>query len=49
MTTHRASKPVAAEARPAGRRGVAMGLSLAVLAALGWTIGMIHTLARWAL
>lgn len=48
MTTHRAPKPVAAGGRPV-ERAVTVGLALAVVAGLGWTVGMIYTLVQWPL
>ncbi|MFD7689583.1 morphogenic membrane protein MmpA [Streptomyces sp. NPDC059781] len=48
MTTHRAPEPVAADGRPA-ERAVTVGLALAVLAGLGWIVGMVYTLAEWPL
>jgi hypothetical protein len=48
MTTHRAPKPVAADGRPV-ERAVTVGLTLAVLAGLGWIAGMIYTLVEWPL
>ncbi len=47
MTTHRAPKPVAG-GRPV-ERAVTVGLALAVVAGLGWTVGMIYTLVQWPL
>ncbi|WP_193514269.1 morphogenic membrane protein MmpA [Streptomyces griseoloalbus] len=48
MTTHRAPKPVAPDGRPV-ERAVIIGLTLAVLAGLGWIVGMIYTLVEWPL
>ncbi|GAA2257984.1 hypothetical protein GCM10010415_19540 [Streptomyces atrovirens] len=48
MTTHRAAKPVAADSRPV-ERAVTVGLALAVLAGLGWIVGMVYTLVEWPL
>ncbi|MEU9138644.1 hypothetical protein AB0D33_22240 [Streptomyces sp. NPDC048404] len=47
MTTHRAPKPSAEPARPAGR-AVTAALALAVPAAVAWTAGMIYTVIVWA-
>ncbi|MGV9560075.1 morphogenic membrane protein MmpA [Streptomyces sp. NPDC003401] len=46
MTTHRAPKPLAAPDRPV-ERAVNAALVLAVLAGLGWIVGMIYTLVEW--
>ncbi|MFI6208221.1 morphogenic membrane protein MmpA [Streptomyces sp. NPDC051041] len=46
MTTHRASESAAHPDRPVGR-AVTAGLVLALLAGLGWTAGMIYTVAGW--
>ncbi|MFE9310975.1 morphogenic membrane protein MmpA [Streptomyces sp. NPDC088353] len=48
MTTHRSHKPLADPARPV-ERAVNATLILAVLAGLGWTAGMIWTVADWSL
>ncbi|MFG2510633.1 morphogenic membrane protein MmpA [Streptomyces sp. NPDC048584] len=48
MTTHRAPEPVTADGRPV-ERTVTVGLGLAVLAGLGWIVGMIYTLVEWPL
>lgn len=48
MTKHRAPKPVAAGGRPV-ERAVTVGLALAVVAGLGWIVGMIYTLVQWPL
>ncbi|QDI67822.1 hypothetical protein CD934_03425 [Streptomyces calvus] len=48
MTTHGATKSVAADGRPV-ERAVTVGLTLAVLAGLGWIVGMIYTLVEWPL
>lgn len=48
MTTHRAPKPVGADGRPV-ERAVTIGLALAVVAGLGWIVGMIYTLVQWPL
>lgn len=48
MTTHRAPKPLAAPERPV-ERAVNAALILAVLAGLGWIVGMIYTLVQWPL
>ncbi|MEU4170100.1 hypothetical protein AB0F46_24875 [Streptomyces sp. NPDC026665] len=47
MTTHRAPKPAAEPARPAGR-AVTAALLLAVPAGLAWTAGIIYTVFVWA-
>ncbi|MEV6197319.1 hypothetical protein AB0M19_33540 [Streptomyces sp. NPDC051920] len=47
MTTHRAPKPAAEPARPAGRAVTAV-LLLAVPAGLAWIGGMIYTVMVWA-
>ncbi|KUO10155.1 hypothetical protein AQJ58_21140 [Streptomyces sp. DSM 15324] len=46
MTTHRAPKPLADPDRPV-ERVVNAALILAVLAGLGWIVGMIYTLVEW--
>lgn len=46
MTAHRAPKPLTDPARPV-ERGVNAALILAVLAGLGWIVGMIYTLVQW--
>ncbi|MFF9061929.1 morphogenic membrane protein MmpA [Streptomyces sp. NPDC101213] len=46
MTTHRAPKPLAGPDRPL-ERTVNAALVLAVLAGLGWIVGMIYTLVEW--
>ncbi|MCX5267617.1 MULTISPECIES: morphogenic membrane protein MmpA [unclassified Streptomyces] len=48
MTTHRAPKPLADPDRPV-ERAVNAALILAVLAGLGWIVGMIYTLVQWPL
>ncbi|MFJ1805801.1 MULTISPECIES: morphogenic membrane protein MmpA [unclassified Streptomyces] len=48
MTTHRAPKPLADPNRPV-ERAVNAALILAVLAGLGWIVGMVYTLAQWPL
>ncbi|MER5718313.1 hypothetical protein [Streptomyces sp. NPDC002132] len=48
MTTHRIPEPPAAPALPV-RRAMNAALVLSVLAGLGWTAGMIYTLASWNL
>ncbi|MGW2046134.1 morphogenic membrane protein MmpA [Streptomyces sp. NPDC001858] len=46
MTTHRAPKPLADPDRSV-ERAVTAALILAVLAGLGWIVGMIYTLVQW--
>ncbi|GGW48479.1 hypothetical protein CP966_30895 [Streptomyces galilaeus] len=46
MTTHRAPKPLADPDRHV-ERAVNAALVLAVLAGLGWIVGMIYTLVEW--
>ncbi|MGA5517806.1 morphogenic membrane protein MmpA [Streptomyces pseudogriseolus] len=53
MPTHRTARPprsapVRTPVRPTGR-AVTLGLTLAVLAGLGWVVGMIYTLIAWPL
>ncbi|CAL9283882.1 hypothetical protein SUDANB66_00784 [Streptomyces sp. SudanB66_2053] len=53
MPTHRTARPprstpVRTPVRPTGR-AVTLGLTLAVLAGLGWVAGMIYTLIAWPL
>jgi hypothetical protein len=48
MTTHRAPKPLVDPHRPV-ERAVNAALVLAVLAGLGWIVGMIYTLVVWPL
>ncbi|MCQ9130726.1 MULTISPECIES: hypothetical protein [Streptomyces] len=48
MTTHRAPKPLADPSRPV-ERAVNAALVLAVLAGLGWIVGMVYTLVQWPL
>ncbi|MDX3804276.1 morphogenic membrane protein MmpA [Streptomyces sp. AK04-3B] len=48
MTTHRAPQPLADPGRPV-ERAVNAALILAVLAGLGWIVGMIYTLVQWPL
>ncbi|MFI5960545.1 morphogenic membrane protein MmpA [Streptomyces asoensis] len=48
MTTHRAPQPLADPNRPV-ERAVNAALVLAVLAGLGWIVGMIYTLVQWPL
>ncbi|MFJ8107751.1 morphogenic membrane protein MmpA [Streptomyces sp. NPDC096132] len=46
MPTHRAPKPLADPNRPV-ERAVNAALVLAVLAGLGWIVGMVYTLVQW--
>ncbi|MER5435511.1 hypothetical protein [Streptomyces sp. NPDC002588] len=46
MTTHRAPKPLVDPNRPV-ERAVNAALILAVLAGVGWIVGMIYTLVQW--
>ncbi|GGK87524.1 hypothetical protein GCM10010094_55860 [Streptomyces flaveus] len=46
MTTHRATKPTATPSQPVERVLMA-GLILAVLAGVGWIVGMIYTVMGW--
>ncbi|MEQ8143285.1 hypothetical protein [Streptomyces sp. OP7] len=48
MPTHRTAGPRRTPARPTGR-AVTLGLTLAILAGLGWVTGMICTLIAWQL
>ncbi|MFC9117448.1 morphogenic membrane protein MmpA [Streptomyces sp. NPDC102359] len=48
MPTHRTAGHRRTPARPTGR-AVTLGLTLAVLAGLGWVTGMIYTLITWQL
>lgn len=48
MTTHRFPEPPAGPALPV-RRAMNAALVLSVVAGLGWTVGMIYTLASWNL
>lgn len=48
MTTHPRPRTLARRPGPTGRPA-AVALSLAVLAGLAWTAGMIYTLLRWTL
>ncbi|WP_169786240.1 morphogenic membrane protein MmpA [Streptomyces yerevanensis] len=46
MTTHRATKPTATPSQPV-ERALMAGLILAVLAGVGWIVGMIYTVMGW--
>ncbi|MER6349449.1 morphogenic membrane protein MmpA [Streptomyces sp. NPDC001595] len=48
MTSHRAPKPLADPERPV-ERAVNAALVLAVVAGLGWIVGMIYTVVQWPL
>ncbi|MBT3164134.1 hypothetical protein HTV80_13550 [Streptomyces sp. Vc74B-19] len=48
MPTHHTAGARRTATRPTGR-AVTLGLTLAVLAGLGWVTGMIYTLITWQL
>ncbi|MCP8707361.1 hypothetical protein QWL27_30095 [Streptomyces thermocarboxydus] len=48
MPTRRTTRPRPTPTRPTAR-AVTLGLSLAVLAGVGWVAGMIYTLITWPL